>query len=181
MLHFGHLWCCQQTLALSRQWSWLRNGHFSRLCLFILYSLFLKDPFDEAERSVASCRQGNTPTSLFMAQWETFHNRPTWSHEYMWDGTQRAVSVYIQLTKTDKKTEGFPLMCLPLSEVRSLLFMLRQPKPSRPIPVKCRAEIKKIPTAGGLGPRSDQQWSPRRLHVPACSMGARQAQLFIAL
>lgn len=33
-------------------------------------------------------------------------------------------------------------MCLPLSEVYSLFFMLQPPKPSRPIPVKCSTERK---------------------------------------
>lgn len=30
-----------------------------------------------AAASGTAAFQGNRPTSLFMAQWETFHNRPT--------------------------------------------------------------------------------------------------------
>lgn len=40
-------------------------------------------------------------------------------------------------------------------------------KPTHPSKVQYRD---KIPTAGGLGPRSDHQWSPRRRHVQACCM-----------
>lgn len=58
-------------------------------------------------------------------------------------------------------------MFLPLSEVCYLLFMLWQPKPSWPIPVKCSTE-RKSPLHVVWGPRSDHQRSPRRLHVPAC-------------
>lgn len=33
----------------------LNTGIFSCFCLFILYSLFLKDLFDEVERNATSC------------------------------------------------------------------------------------------------------------------------------
>lgn len=119
-----------------------------------------------AALSSTAALQGNRPTSVFMAQWETFHNRPTWSYEYMWDGTQHAIGVYTQLTKIDRKTEGFPLMCL-WSPLPALYVAATKAEPTHPSKVQYG---EKIPTAGGLGPRSDHQWSPRRLHVPACCM-----------
>lgn len=59
-------------------------------------------------------------------------------------------------------------MCLPLwSSLPPLYVTATKAKPTYPSKVQYREKIR---TADGLGPCSDHQWSPRRLHVPACCM-----------
>lgn len=158
-------------LALSRQWSSPKHWHFS-FSVYLSFSHYCWKTcltklrgMQPAVLSDTEALQGNRPKSFFMAWWETLRNRPTWSHECMRDGTQHAIGVYTQLTKIDRKTDGF--WCVFLSEVHSLL--LPPPKPSRPIPVKCSAG--RNSQCRWLGPCSDHQWSPRQLHVSACRKG----------